>query len=129
LIGAALEAVGMPGRWSLSLTALAAMVVLAALDFIGAIFAKEWTERQGHWLFLAGLATFGTLFTVYALVLKTAELSIVTIGWVVILQVGLVLIDRFRYGVELSGEKWLAIALNLLLQGYLVLAPNGASGS
>jgi hypothetical protein len=57
-----------------------AMVVLAALDFVGAVLAKEWAEERNHWLFAGGLAAFGALFAVYARSLKLAELSTVTFG-------------------------------------------------
>ena len=100
------------------------MLVLAALDFVGAVFAKEWADGKHPLWFVAGLATFGVLFTFYAISLKTAELSIVTIGWVVFLQVGLVLYEKFRFGVTLSPLKWAAIVLILGLQAYLVLVPN-----
>ena len=101
-----------------------AMIGLAALDFIGAICAKEWTNRQQTWLLLAGAGSFLILFALYAMILKTAELSIVTIGWVVFLQVGVLLVDRFHYGASLSRDKWIAIVIILLLQAYLVLAPS-----
>jgi hypothetical protein len=103
----------------------AAMAMLAALDFFGAVFAKEWAERHNHWLFAAGLLTFGVLFAVYAASLHVAELSTVTFGWIVSLQVGLLLVERFRYAVAIPQGKWVAIVLILLLQAYLVLAPNG----
>ena len=61
--------------------------------------------------------------------LKTAELSIVTIGWVVFLQVGLLLYERFRYGASLPPLKWVAIVLILTLQAYLVLVPNEPSSA
>ena len=105
----------------------AAMVMLAGLDFFGAVLAKEWAERHNHWLFAAGLLIFGVLFAVYALSLQVAELSTVTFGWIVSLQVGLLLFERIRYAVALPQGKWLAIAVILLLQAYLVLAPNGQS--
>ncbi|CAN5727197.1 hypothetical protein BH23CHL5_BH23CHL5_09230 [soil metagenome] len=109
------------------LTTLGAMVALAGLDFVGAIFAKEWTERNHVLLWVAGACSFFLLYVVYAQILKTAELSIVTIGWVVFLQVGLLLIDRFRYGVEFGTSKWIVIMVILILQAYLVLAPNSSS--
>jgi hypothetical protein len=37
------------------LLVFAAMVLLAAPDFLGTVFAKEWAERHNHWLFAAGL--------------------------------------------------------------------------
>jgi hypothetical protein len=102
-----------------------AMVVLAALDFVGAVLAKEWAEERNHWLFAGGLAAFGALFAVYALSLRLAELSTVTFGWIVTLQVGLLLLERVRYAVVLPSGKWVAIVVILVLQAYLILAPNG----
>jgi len=112
--------------WQFILTSLSAMIILALFDFVGAVFAKEWADTRQPWWFVAGLATFMGLFCFYAYSLKTAELSIVTIGWVVFLQVGLLLYERVRYGTELPPLKWAAIVLILALQAYLVLAPNDA---
>jgi hypothetical protein len=91
-----------------------AMVMLAALDFLGAVLAKEWAEGRNHWLFAAGLVAFGALFAVYAVSLKVAELSTVTFGWIVTLQVGLLLLERIRYAVELPNGKWAAIVAILV---------------
>ena len=44
------------------------------------------------------------------------------------LQVGLVLVDRWRYGVELPTGKWVAIGIVLVAQAYLVLAPERHAG-
>lgn len=112
--------------WQFILTSLSAMIILALFDFVGAVFAKEWADTRQPWWFVAGLATFMGLFCFYAYSLKTAELSIVTIGWVVFLQVGLLLYERVRYGTELPTLKWGAIVLILALQTYLILAPNHA---
>lgn len=111
--------------WQFILTSLSAMIILALFDFVGAVFAKEWADTRQPWWFVAGLATFMGLFCFYAYSLKTAELSIVTIGWVVFLQVGLLVYERVRYGTELPAMKWAAIVIILALQAYLVLAPNG----
>lgn len=111
------------------LTSISAMIALALLDFIGAVFAKEWADTRQPWWFVAGLVTFMGLFVFYAASLKTAELSIVTIGWVVFLQVGLLLYERVRYGASLPPLKWVAIVLILTLQAYLVLVPNESSSS
>jgi hypothetical protein len=113
----------------LAIASIATMLVLALLDFIGAVFAKEWADTRNPLWFAAGLAAFVMLFAFYAGSLKTAELSIVTIGWVVFLQVGLLLYERIRYDAVLAPGKWAAIAVILALQAYLVLVPNGDSGS
>ena len=59
-----------------------AMIALAGLDFIGALFAKEWAERGRIPMFILGWISFSVLFFVYARILKVAELSTVTIGWI-----------------------------------------------
>jgi multidrug transporter EmrE-like cation transporter len=119
-----LRSLGAPASAQFVLVSISTMFILAALDFVGAVFAKEWADGKHPLWFVAGFLTFGVLFTFYAFSLKTAELSIVTIGWVVFLQVGLVLYERLRFDVTLSPVKWMAIALILGLQAYLVLVPN-----
>lgn len=126
-IDSALRALGVPTSWHFYVLSLAAMFALAGLDFVGGLFAKEWAERQHAGFFLAGLLCFGVLFAVYAASLRVAELSVVTFGWIVFLQVGLLVLDRVRYGVELPPGKWLAISAILVLQAYLILAPNAGS--
>lgn len=101
------------------------MIILAALDFCGALLAKHWADERSSVSFLIGLATFGLLFGVYAKSLEIAELSVVTMGWVVLLQVGLILVDRLHYAVQISADKWLVIVAILLLQAYLILDPLG----
>ena len=112
-----------PEAWPVPLVATLAMVLLAGLDLVGALFAKEWAENGSVRALVLGAGAFVVLFWVYASSLKYAELALVTMGWVVLLQVGLVLIDRWVYGVELPLGKWVAIGVVLLAQGYLVLAP------
>ena len=126
-VGGLLDVVGVPAAWRFYLVSFGAMVALAGLDVLGSVLAKEWAERQRGVWFLAGLATFGVLFAVYAASLRVAELSVVTFGWIVLLQVGLLVLERVRYGVALPPGKWLAIALILALQAHLVLAPNGGT--
>ena len=115
-----------PTSWPTPVLLAGIATVLAGIDLLGAVVAKAWsTHRSLTWL-LAGCAIFALLFWVYASALSFAELSIVTFGWIVILQVGVLLLDRFVYGVDLPPGKWVAAAGLLALQGYLVLAPNGS---
>ena len=119
--------VSIPESWRFPLLTLGAMLSLAGLDFVGAIFAKEWADR-GHLVLMAGgLVSFSVLFVVYARILKVAELSVVTLGWVVSLQVGILALDRFHYGVTLPWPKWAAIVAILALQTYLIVGPSGDS--
>ena len=120
-----METMGAPIAWRFYVVSFGAMLMLATLDMLGAVLAKEWVTRHHPVWFIAGLITFGLLFAVYAASLHVAELSVVTLGWIVFLQVGLLVIDSVRYGVTFPQGKWLAIALILVLQIYLVLAPNG----
>lgn len=114
-----------PAAWPAPFVATIAMVALAGLDLVGAVAAKEWAQSRGLLPLAAGITTFVVLWWVYASSLQYAELAVVTMGWVVVLQVGLVLVDRFRYAVELPAAKWVAMVVALAAQAYLLLAPNG----
>jgi hypothetical protein len=76
-----------------------------------------------RWL-VAGVASFLLLFYVYASSLRYAELATVTMGWIVLLQVALLVVDHLRYDVTLPPARWVAVGLILVLQAYLVLAPS-----
>ncbi|MEO7754517.1 MAG: hypothetical protein ABIS35_13995 [Terracoccus sp.] len=115
-----------PSGWPVPVVATVAMVCLAGLDLAGAVLAKEWADHGSVRALVLGAGTFLVLFWVYASSLHYAELALVTMGWVVMLQVGLVLVDRWRYGVELPTGKWVAIGVVLAAQAYLVLAPSAA---
>ena len=108
-------------------TLIVIILLLAGLDLAGSIVAKEWTLGRSSWFFVAGAMSFVVLFAVYAVSLRYAELSTVTFGWIVGLQVAVLVVERVRYEVELPPGKWAAIVAILVLQGYLVLAPNGAT--
>ncbi len=112
-----------PQGWPVAVIATVAMVALAALDLAGAVAAKEWALHRSLGPMLVGLATFAALFWVYASSLQYAELALVTMGWIVLLQVGLVVVDRVRYGIDLPPGKWVAVAILLAAQAYLLLAP------
>ena len=118
-----------PEGWPVALVATIAMVALAGLDLLGALAAKEWAEHRAPAPMLVGLAAFGVLFWVYASSLQYAELALVTMGWIVMLQVGLVVLDRVRYGVELPPGKWVAVVVLLAAQSYLLLAPSTTASS
>ena len=77
-----------PEAWPVPVVATIAMVALAGLDLIGALFAKEWAENGSVRALVLGAGAFLVLFWVYASSLKYAELALVTMGWVVMLQVG-----------------------------------------
>src|SRR4029450_2129916 len=100
-----------------------AMLALAALDVAGALAAKQWAATSHVGPLLLGAAAFLLLFWVYASALQYAELALVTMGWIVVLQVGLLLIDRFHYGVQLAPGKWVAAVVILVAQGYLLVRP------
>jgi hypothetical protein len=119
-----------PEGWPQPAVAAVAMVLLAVLDLAGTFAAKEAVERRSAAFAVAGALLFLAVFWVYASSLAVAELSAVTFGWIVILQIGVVLLDRFRYGVIPNPGTWVAIAVLLAAQGYLIMAPDaGASAS
>jgi len=118
-----------PDSWPQPLVAVLAMVVLAVVDLASAVAAKEAVTRRSLPLAAVGLALYLVMFWIYSSSLRYVELGPVTLGWVVVLQVGVLLLDRFRYGVELSRGQWVAVAVLLAAQAYLLLAPTGSASS
>ncbi len=115
-----------PATWSTPVVAAVAMLLLAAVDLAAAYATKEAVVRRSPSWALAGVTLFVLLFYVYASSLQYAELALVTLGWVVALQVGVLLLDRFRYGQALSADKWVAVGLIIAAQVYLLAAPTSA---
>lgn len=102
------------------------MVVLAGLDIVGSLVAKQYATTHRLAPLLVGAGTFVVLFVVYALSLEVAEMSIVTLGWIVLLQVGLLLLD-VRGGLRMQTRQWVAVVLVIGLQCYLVASTTGAA--
>jgi len=121
----ALPLLKLPASWPLPVVATLCMSALAALDLVGAFAAKEWAEKQNPAALAVGALSFLVLFWVYASSLQYAELAVVTMGWIVLLQVGILVIDRVAFGSSLPAGKLAAVVVILAAQGYLVLAPSG----
>ena len=115
-----------PASWPVPVVASVAMAVLAGLDLLGAIAAKEWAEKQSIAAIAFGTIASVALFWFYASSLQYAELAVVTMGWIVLLQVGIVIVDRVHFGTMLGPDKIGALIIILVAQGYLVLAPNSS---
>src|SRR5262245_48462679 len=103
------------------------MVLLAGFDLTGTMLAKEWTVHRALWQLIGGGAAFVALFLVLVWGLRYAEMSLLTLGWIVVLQLAVLMVDRSRYGTQLSIGGWLAVTGILVLQGYLLLG--GATSS
>lgn len=99
--------------------AIVVMVTLAAIDLAGTGLARIWSVHQSRLALAGGIALFGVLFVVYAHGLRYAELTTVTIGWIVLLQIGVVVME-LAHGAALAPPKLLAIGAILALQVYLI---------
>src|SRR5262245_36491992 len=55
-----------PDAWPVPVVATVAMVCLAGLDLVGALFAKEWAENGSIRALVLGAGAFLVLFWVYA---------------------------------------------------------------
>jgi len=112
----------LPQQWPLVVNATIAMAALAMLDLVGAYAAKEWMLRRGAGMFALGLVAMVLLFWVYASALQFADLAIVTLGWIVLLQVGILVMEAVKYGVHYPAGAWAVVAVMMAAQGYLVLS-------
>jgi hypothetical protein len=97
-----------PEGWSHGVSAALAMLILAALDPAGSYAAKEAVLRRSAPFAVAGIALFVVLSWIYCSSLQYADLAPITLGWIVALQVGVVLLDRYRYAAHLPAGKGVA---------------------
>jgi hypothetical protein len=108
--------------------AFGAVVGLAGLDLLGAFLAKEFSLRPRSMVMIGGAITFVLLFVVYAKSLSIIDLWIVTFGWIVLLEVGVLLLDRFRFVTHIPPHKVAIAGLIVILQVALML-PGPAAAS
>jgi hypothetical protein len=78
---------------------------------------------------LVGAANFVVLYLVYAASLRYAELSTVTLVWIVLLQVGVMLLENLRYGVPVDPRRWVLAAVILFLVGVFMLLPDDTAST
>ncbi|WP_088317016.1 hypothetical protein [Kineosporia sp. R_H_3] len=117
-----------PESWPAPLAAAVAMLVLAALDLLGAVAAKEAVVRRSPAFAVGGALVFVVLFWVYASSLQYAELAVVTLGWIVVLQIGVVLVDVHRYDAPAPARTWVVVAVLVAAQAYLLLGAPAPAG-
>jgi hypothetical protein len=97
------------------------IVALAGLDLVGAVLAKEWNEHREPWQLAGSAVAFLLLFVVFVSGLAYTEMSILTFGWIVVLETAVIMIDWARYGVTMTPSRWAAVAGIVALQAYLLL--------
>jgi hypothetical protein len=102
--------------------AIVAMVVLAGLDVLGALLARRLAHGGSLLYFGAGALCFVVLFWIYASSLRYADLVVVTFGWIAALQVGLMVLGRERSAPAIPVQNWIAAALIVTIEGYLLAA-------
>ena len=95
------------------------MLALAAIDFVGALVAQDFADRRRVSTLLVGSGLSIALFVVYAVALRLANLSIVTMGWIVMLQVAVITFDVVRHGLRLTAVQWTAVSVVIVLQVFL----------
>jgi hypothetical protein len=100
---------------------IAAVVALAAIDLTGAWLAKEFSARPRPVVLGAGLASFLVLFAVYVVSLRYLDLWAATFGWVVALEIGVLLLDRLRFATPIPTHKLVLAGLIVVLQVALML--------
>jgi hypothetical protein len=100
-----------------------ALLLLTGLDLLGSAAAQEAVERRSAPIAAGGALIFVAMFFVFAATLRISGLVVITVGWCVLVQVGVVLMDHFRSHVTLPPAKLLAVALAVAAQVYLVAGP------
>jgi hypothetical protein len=114
----------LPDSWPAPAVATTALVLLTVLDLAGTVAAKEAIERRSAPIAVAGALIWVLMFWVFASTLRVTGLVVVTVGWCVLVQVSVLLMDRFHYGVTMSPGKYVAVVLAVAAQVYLLAGPS-----
>jgi hypothetical protein len=99
------------------------VVLLAGIDIVSGVVAKGWAGTHSRWLLIGGCALYLIMFWIYGVTLRFGELSTVTIGWVVLVTVTNMALDRFVYQLHFSTSRWLAAGAAVVLLTYLFASP------
>lgn len=102
---------------------LAAILVLAGLDVAAAVAFKEAARQSNPLYAIYGVALFVGVGAVLTMTLELAELTIVSLGWIVMFQVVIMFIDHIRYDVTPGPVQMAAIVVALMALVVAGLAP------
>lgn len=97
------------------------VIVLAAIDLASGVVAKSWVASDSVWLMAGGFAMYLVMFWLYGVTLRFGELSTITVGWVVLITVGNMALDKFHYQVAFPVSKWIAALGAVALLVYLLV--------
>jgi hypothetical protein len=103
------------------------VLTLAGLDLAGSILVKEAALRREPLLALAGGCVFMLLLLALYVALEDASLTIVNLGWIVLLQGAVMAVDALRYGVTPGPVQMVAICVAMVALIVAVLAPSAQS--
>lgn len=92
----------------------AIVVVLAGLDVAGAIALKEAQVRSSPGLALTGVAIFVSVAAVLYVALDEAELTVVSLAWIILYQVTVMGVDALYYENVPSPVQFAAILVALV---------------
>jgi hypothetical protein len=98
---------------------LLAMLVLASLDATAALCLKEAVLQKQPLLAVAGIMLMVAVAGVLLATVKLASLTIVGLGWIVLFQAAVMLVDHLRYDITPGRVQGIAI---LVAMGALVVA-------
>jgi hypothetical protein len=100
------------------------VVLLAGIDLVSGV-----ADTHSGWLMLAGCAMYLVMFWIYGVSLRFGELSTITVGWVVLVTVGNMALDKVHYQVNFPTSKWLAAILAVALLAYLLIDVRGSESA
>lgn len=103
---------------------LAAIVALAGLDSTAVVLFKEAAAQRNPLYAIYGIGLLICVAGVLIVTLDMADLTIVSLGWIVMFQVVVMVVDALKYGVYPGRVQ--AVAILIALMGLIVagLAPS-----
>ncbi len=106
---------------------LGIVVVLAGVDLAGGVLLKEASLRRSPELALSGFIAFVVLAGILYFALETTSLTLVTLGWIVLLQAAVMFVDHRWYDTTPGRVQLVAIVVAMLALVVACAAPSSES--
>jgi predicted membrane channel-forming protein YqfA (hemolysin III family) len=97
-----------------TLRLLAILTVLAGFDVAATVAVKQAVVKAEPMFMVIAIFCFIAVAGVLAIAIDKTELTVVALGWIILFQVLIVVVDRFMYGVTPGTVETIALVVALL---------------
>lgn len=110
-----------------TLRLLGVLSLLAGLDVAATVAIKQAVVRRDPIFMVVGIGCMIAVAGVLALAIEATELTVIALGWIILFQVLIVVVDRLMYGVHPGTVQMIALVVALIALTVAAIAPSSSS--